>query len=89
MTLVCLALLFLLKERRKAQLHTPLLSARDIVELLAIYLPADHAMKPKCCVRCSNLMPRASATSTTAADACAPLGKNLPNRNKVELGDVY
>jgi SRSO17 transposase len=39
MALVCLALLFLLKERCKAEVHTPLLSARDIVELLAIYLP--------------------------------------------------
>lgn len=39
MALVCLALLFLLKERSRAQAHTPLLSARDIVELLAIYLP--------------------------------------------------
>lgn len=39
MTLVCLAMLFLLQERCRAQQHTPLLSARDIVELLAIYLP--------------------------------------------------
>lgn len=39
MALACLALLFLLKERCKARTHTPLLSARDIVELLAIYLP--------------------------------------------------
>jgi hypothetical protein len=39
MALVCLALLFLLQERCLARLHTPLLSARDIVELLAIYLP--------------------------------------------------
>lgn len=39
MALVCLALLFLLKERCKAKVHTPLLSARDIVELLTIYLP--------------------------------------------------
>lgn len=38
-TLSCLALLFLLKERSGASVHTPLLSARDIVELLAIYLP--------------------------------------------------
>lgn len=38
-TLSCLALLFLLKERSGATVHTPLLSARDIVELLAIYLP--------------------------------------------------
>jgi FOG: Transposase len=38
-TLVCLALLFLLKERGRAKEHIPLLSARDIVELLAIYLP--------------------------------------------------
>jgi SRSO17 transposase len=38
-TLSCLALLFLLKERSGASGHTPLLSARDIVELLAIYLP--------------------------------------------------
>lgn len=39
MTLVCLALLFLLKERCRASGPIPLLSARDIVELLAIYLP--------------------------------------------------
>lgn len=39
MALVCLALLFLVQERCRAQSHTPLLSARDIVELLAIYLP--------------------------------------------------
>lgn len=39
MALVCLALLFMLKERCKAKINTPLLSARDIVELLAFYLP--------------------------------------------------
>ena len=39
MALVCLAMLFMLKERGRAKAHTPLLSARDIVELLAIYLP--------------------------------------------------
>lgn len=39
MALVCLAMLFLLKERIVAVDHTPLLSARDIVELLAFYLP--------------------------------------------------
>lgn len=39
MTLVCLALLFLVKERCQARSQLPLLSARDIVELLAIYLP--------------------------------------------------
>ena len=39
MALVCLAMLFLLKERIVAINHTPLLSARDIVELLAFYLP--------------------------------------------------
>lgn len=38
-TLVCLALLFTLKERGLARQDTPLLSARDIVELLAYYLP--------------------------------------------------
>lgn len=37
--LVCLAMLFILKERILAQPHTPLLSARDVVELLAFYLP--------------------------------------------------
>jgi SRSO17 transposase len=37
--LVCLAMLFVLKERLLAAEHTPLLSARDIVELLAYYLP--------------------------------------------------
>ncbi len=39
MALVCLALLFMLKERCKAKIDTSLLSARDIVELLAFYLP--------------------------------------------------
>ena len=39
MALICLALLFMLKERCLAKTHTPLLSARDIVELLALYLP--------------------------------------------------
>ena len=39
MALACLALLFLLQERCVARVQTPLLSARDIVELLAIYLP--------------------------------------------------
>jgi SRSO17 transposase len=39
MALVCLALLFLLEERQRTHSQTPLLSARDIVELLAIYLP--------------------------------------------------
>ena len=39
LTLVCLALLFTLQERCRAITHTPLLSARDIVELLAQYLP--------------------------------------------------
>ena len=39
MALVCLALLFLLQERCRAKMQTPLLSARDIVELLTIYLP--------------------------------------------------
>jgi SRSO17 transposase len=38
-TLCCLALLFALKERIAAAGHTPLLSVRDIVELLAFYLP--------------------------------------------------
>ena len=42
MTLVCLAMLFILKERVLAAEHTPLLSARDIVELLAFYLPRRH-----------------------------------------------
>lgn len=39
MTLCCMALLFTLKERIAAADHTPLLSVRDIVELLAFYLP--------------------------------------------------
>lgn len=39
MALVCLALLFLLEERQRVHPQVPLLSARDIVELLAIYLP--------------------------------------------------
>ena len=37
--LVCLAMLFVLKERLMAADDVPLLSARDIVELLAHYLP--------------------------------------------------
>lgn len=39
MALVCLAMLFVLKEKILAAPHTPLLSARDVVELLAFYLP--------------------------------------------------
>ncbi len=39
MALVCLAHLFILKERKAAAKNYPLLSARDIVELLDIYLP--------------------------------------------------
>jgi SRSO17 transposase len=39
MALVCLAMLFTLKERILAEPHAPLLSARDVVELLAFYLP--------------------------------------------------
>ena len=39
MALVCLAMLFMLKERLLAEPEVPLLSARDVVELLAFYLP--------------------------------------------------
>lgn len=39
MTLVALALLFLTRERCHCESTTPLLSARDVVELLAVYLP--------------------------------------------------
>jgi SRSO17 transposase len=39
MALVCLAMLFIVKERLLAQSDVPFLSARDVVELLAIYLP--------------------------------------------------
>ena len=46
-TLACLALLFLVKERCSARVHTPLLSARDIVELLAVYLPRRPRNEPE------------------------------------------
>lgn len=39
MTLVCMAMLFLLRERLSYSEQVPLLSCRDIVELLAFYLP--------------------------------------------------
>jgi SRSO17 transposase len=39
MAMVALAMLFLLKERVEHEASAPLLSARDIVELLAFYLP--------------------------------------------------
>jgi len=39
MALVCLALVFTLKERIAQAGSVPLLSVRDIVELLEIYLP--------------------------------------------------
>ncbi len=39
MALVCLAMLFTLKERILAEPEAPILSARDAVELLAFYLP--------------------------------------------------
>jgi SRSO17 transposase len=42
MALVCMAMLFILKERVLAADDIPLLSARDIVELLAFYLPRRH-----------------------------------------------
>jgi SRSO17 transposase len=42
MTLVCLAMLFILKERLLLADEVPLLSARDIVELLTYYLPRRH-----------------------------------------------
>jgi SRSO17 transposase len=42
MTLICLAMIFILKERLLLADEVPLLSARDIVELLAFYLPRRH-----------------------------------------------
>ncbi len=39
MTLICMAMLFILKERLLLADEVPLLSARDIVELLTFYLP--------------------------------------------------
>jgi len=39
MGMVALAMLFLLKERVEHEESAPMLSARDIVELLAFYLP--------------------------------------------------
>ena len=39
MALCCLALLFTLKERIACAEAVPLLSVRDLVELLAFYLP--------------------------------------------------
>src|SRR5271156_2218834 len=39
MAMIALAMLFLLKERVEHEASAPLLSARDIVELLAFYLP--------------------------------------------------
>jgi SRSO17 transposase len=54
MTLVCMALLFILKERLQAADHLPLLSARDIVELLAFYLPRRHRREDEV-LRCLHL----------------------------------
>ncbi len=42
MALTCLAMLFFRKERIAAVDHTPLLTARDIVELLVFYLPRPN-----------------------------------------------
>jgi SRSO17 transposase len=39
MALICLAMLFVVKERLLASDHAPLLSVRDVVELLNYYLP--------------------------------------------------
>ena len=39
MALVCLALLFAVKERVALATHLPLLTVRDLVELFEIYLP--------------------------------------------------
>lgn len=54
MTLVCLALLFILKERIHAADSLPLLSARDIVELLAFYLPRRNRREDEV-LRCLHL----------------------------------
>ena len=54
MTLVCMALLFILKERIQAADHLPLLSACDIVELLAFYLPRRNRHEEEV-LRCLHL----------------------------------
>src|ERR1700728_3141922 len=45
MGMVCLAMLFVVRERILAADHTPLLSARDVVELLAHYLPQRNRIE--------------------------------------------
>jgi SRSO17 transposase len=54
MALVCMALLFILQERLHAAEHLPLLSTRDIVELLAFYLPRRNRREDEV-LRCLHL----------------------------------
>ena len=83
-TLVCLALLFTVKERGLARQDTPLLSARDIVELLAYYLPR----RPRSATEVLRQMQQRGAARQRdllngSDDSSVPAGKIRSKFNKV------
>ncbi len=83
-TLVCLALLFTLKKRGLARQDTPLLSARDIVELLAYYLPR----RPRSATEVLRQMQQRGAARQRdllngSDDSSVPAGKIRSKFNKV------
>jgi SRSO17 transposase len=63
MALVSLAMLLVLKERLLAEPHTPLLSARDVVELLAYFLPR-RSRDPEEVLRCMQARHKKRASAT-------------------------
>jgi len=75
MALVCLALLFLLEERQRVHPQIPLLSARDIVELLAIYLPR----RPRDEAEVLRQMQRRHAARQRDLDRCRSGPPSLPS----------
>jgi SRSO17 transposase len=87
MALVCLALLFLLKERHRAKASIPLLSARDIVELLAVYLPRRPRRRNRSLAPDSTPPRRAATRHRPPAPPRPPPSEKTrhPKANKVEL----
>ncbi len=85
MALVCLALLFTLKERIAHAQSIPLLSVRDIVELLEIYLPPPLTR--------SRRSSRSHVPATSNPEEMDQFGaeratKTTKEDNKVELGPL-
>lgn len=63
MALVCLATLFMNETKARHRESAPLLSYRDITELLDDYLRAGTGTRPKCMTKFENAMPPANEIS--------------------------